>query len=336
MAEPHHEAMNAGAIPSLSPQLQAIMSRQRGLFTAEQAYSTGYSRTEIQHLRSRRMLRSVRRGVYGLPDALDGLDPLSRHAVETVAALLRLREPTTLSHETAAIWTGVPLLVPDLRLVHMTRPELRVSRREAAIHHHPGALPPGHVKALDAVAVTTTARTAVDVARRTDFSRGLAVADSCLRLGTSRDELQAVMEFCASWPGARAASRAVSHADARAANPGESWSRAVLLEAGLAPTHLQYEVHDDAGLIGFSDVCWEDRLTLGEFDGRLKYALPAGAEAEVAAEVVWREKQREDRLRAQGFEVVRWTWGDLHRPGPMLARILAAFARSASRRRTAN
>jgi hypothetical protein len=36
---------------------------------------------------------------------------------------------------------------------------------------------------------------------------------------------------------------------------------------------------------------------VGEFDGKMKYRVPAGASAEEAAEGVWREKKREDRLR---------------------------------------
>ena len=143
------------------------------------------------------------------------------------------------------------------------------------------------------------------------------------------------MEFCSSWPGARGASRAVAAADGRAANPGESWSRAVLIEAGLAPTSLQFEVRDSAGFVGLADFGWEDRWTLGEFDGRLKYGLSESTRPEDFAAVVWREKRREDRLRAAGFEVVRWTWDELFRPSELLARLSAAFARAGSRRRTA-
>ena len=310
------------------------MRRQRGVFTADQAYAGGYSPDEIQRLRSAKVLRSVRRGVYAPAAVYRALEPLDRHQVDTQAALLCLKEPATLSHESAAVWTGLPLLRPELGLIHMTRPELRSSRREAEIHHHPGALPADQASATDGVAITRPARTAVDIARRTDFARGLAATDSCLRAGTTRVELQAVMEFCSSWPGARSASRAVSAADGRAANPGESLSRAVLIEVGLAPTSLQHEVRDSSGLVGFADFGWEERLTLGEFDGRLKYAVPPGADAEEAARVVWAEKRREDRFRGVGYEVVRWGWEDLFNPTRLAARILAAFARADGRRRT--
>ncbi len=109
----------------------------------------------------------------------------------------------------------------------------------------------------------------------------------------------------------------------------------MLIEAGLEPTALQFEVRDSAGLIGFADFGWQDEMTLGEFDGRRKYAVPPGADPQQAEQVVWREKRREDRLRAAGFEVVRWTWEDLYKPAALIARLETALSRAASRRRTA-
>jgi hypothetical protein len=141
-----------------------------------------------------------------------------------------------------------------------------------------------------------------------------------------------MLEFCSCWPGARSAGRAVSYADGRAANPGESWSRAVLIEAGLPPTSLQLEVRDSAGLIGYADFGWDDHMTLGEFDGRWKYGVPPGADAREATRVVWAEKRREDRLRAAGYAVVRWAWEDLYQPDRLAAQVLAAFDRSGSGR----
>ena len=67
---------------------------------------------------------------------------------------------------------------------------------------------------------------------------------------------------------------------------------------------LQREVHDAAGLIGFVDFGWEG--VFGEFDGKVKYRVQDGATGD-AGEVLWREKQREDRLRRRG-RVARWTW----------------------------
>ena len=51
----------------------------------------------------------------------------------------------------------------------------------------------------------------------------------------------------------------------------------------------------------------------GEFDGRTKYgAAGSGADSR------WREKRREDRLRAVVAAVVRWTWEDAWLGAPMI------------------
>ncbi len=309
------------------PGLRQVMTAQLGVFTAAQAYAAGHQHEELQRLRKDQVIHSVRRGVYAVRPTYDALDPLGRHRVDTQALLLSIKAPAALSHETGGVWVGLPLLQPTLDLLHLTRPELPASRTEAGVHHHPGSLPPGHVREVDGVRVTSAARTAIDIARTRDFATGLAAVDSALRSGATEDEVREVLFCCASWPGALGASRAVSRADGRAANPGESLSRAVLLEARLDPTDLQVPVRDAGGLVGYADLGWLPRKVLGEFDGRAKYGLAPDS----PAEALWREKRREDRLRGLGFEVVRWTWSDLLVPGRVPAMVRAALSRAAER-----
>ena len=314
--------MTSTAASWTPPRLDAVLSRQGGVFTAQQAYSAGASPSEVQEARRRRDLVSLRRGIYAVTAAYEALDDAGRYRLATHAALLALKSPTALSHVTAAQWDGLDLLRPDLTELHVTRPELRASRREAGIHHHPGALPVGHVEVVRGARVTSALRTAVDLARTSGFAEGLAAADSALRRGYEPAQLLDVLDTCRAWPGARQAGRVVAEADGRAANPGESWSRAILIQAGLAPTDLQVEVRDRDGLVGYADFGWLPLRVLGEFDGRGKY----GVDATGAADAVWHEKLREDRLRARGFIVVRWTWADLLAPYGFLGRIHRALA----------
>ena len=53
---------------------------------------------------------------------------------------------------------------------------------------------------------------------------------------------------------------------------------------------------------------------------------PPGIPREAAQEcgALCLEKRREDRLRALGYEVVRWTWADLLNPARFIARLKAA------------
>lgn len=100
-------------------------------------------------------------------------------------------------------------------------------------------------------------------------------------------------------------------ADGRAESPGESLSRVRMFELRLLRPELQVEVRDVDGLAGRCDFGWEEQRLLGEFDGRVKYGRLCCDSAEEAAETLWREKRREDRLRRTGALVARWVWADV-------------------------
>ncbi len=323
--------------PFVHPKLLAVAAAQRGVFSSQQAYAAGHTPYDVQQLRRAGHLLPLRRGIYTLPAEYTGADASRRHAMQVAALALALSAPAVLTHQSAAAELGLALLDPDLSQLHVTRPLGLGSRREAGVVHHIAELLPDDVTGVHGcpLPLSGPARTAVDVARETTrFECALAAVDSALRLGVSRDELEAVMERCRSWPGARLAGGAVSMADGRADNPGESWSRAVLIAVGLPPDDLQVAVSDSDGLIGYADFGWEG--VLGEFDGKLKYAVPAGADPASAGAVVWKEKRREDRMRA-AHEFVRWGFADILRPERLGARIRAAMARATAsgRRRTA-
>jgi len=55
--------------------------------------------------------------------------------------------------------------------------------------------------------------------------------------------------------------------------------------------------------VGDADFGGPRLRTVGEFDGRIKYGL-----LQDAAEAVYKEKLREDDLRAEDLGVVRWGW----------------------------
>lgn len=325
------------ALAGLAPRLAAHAATQCGVFTGDQARDAGYSESEIQRLR--RLKRapgkwlSIRRGVYVVKQWYESLPSVEQHRVGVAALSLVLAAPAVHSHVSAAVELGLDMLEPDLSELHVTRAELKGSRREAGVHHHAADLPDGDVLWRPGEpAVTQVARTAVDIARETDrLEQGVAVCDSALRSGVTPGELIEVVTRCRSWPGARRASRAVAMADGRSANPGESWSRVILVAGGQAPTDLQREFYDSRGRIGITDYFWEEEMVVGEFDGKLKYAVAPGATPEEASRAIVAEKIREDRLRALGLEFVRWGFGDLYRPQLLVARV--SSARERGRRR---
>ena len=112
--------------------------------------------------------------------------------------------------------------------------------------------------------------------------------------------------------------RALVHdfADPDSMSAGESLSRVRMFQLGLPRPRLQVEREDDRGLIGQVDFDWGD--VVGEFDGKVKYRIPEGADPADAGEIVWREKQREDRLRlSSGSRFARWGWDDALRMTPL-------------------
>ena len=132
------------------------------------------------------------------------------------------------------------------------------------------------------------------------------------------------------WPGIRQARRAVELLDPRSESAGESASRVRLHQDGLPAPDLQHDIFDEQGtFVARVDFLWKEQRTIGEFDGKIKYGrlLKPGQSIE---EVLFEEKRREDALRHLGWQIVRWLWADLYRPGVIRDRVLRAFARSAA------
>ena len=106
-----------------------------------------------------------------------------------------------------------------------------------------------------------------------------------------------------------------------------------MIEAGLPAARLQHTFRDvDGEHVARTDFDWGGRL-VGEFDGKVKYGryVPEGKSA---ADVLWEEKRREDRIRATGRQVVRIAWSDLDHP-ELVDRMIRNAADRAGRRNRA-
>ncbi|MFC7491270.1 MULTISPECIES: hypothetical protein [unclassified Knoellia] len=180
--------------------------------------------------------------------------------------------------------------------------------------------------------VTPPARTVVDLARHGTLQDAVTAADYCLRHSMcTRDELAAEVDLVPARARGRAlATTAVSLADGLSMSPAESFSRVQMFRLLVPRPRLQVSFTDEDGHVGDVDFWWEG--TVGEFDGRMKYRIPAGASHYEAGRVLWAEKKCEDRLRRQ-TEVARWVWTDLVRPQQLLA-ILAEKGVRPERRST--
>lgn len=309
---------------TLAPRLAAVAAAQGGVFTTAQALAAGYNDDEIARRRRSGAWVRLRRGVYAercvMPD-----DEAARHLLQLRAALLTLKGPVAASHITAAVLHGLALLDPDFSLVHITREGVGSSRTDADVRHHDASLPLAHLTKLDGVLATTAARTAVDLARTATYEAALVATESALNkeLVTLR-ELREVTEYCKDWPGARNAGRVVAFASPYSESPGETLGRIAFDELGVPLPEQQVLIYDRYGLIARCDYFFEHQHTVGEFDGKLKYV---GENAE--DDPLYKEKQREDRLREAGLEVFRIGYAESLGKKPSVRRkAFAAFERA--------
>ena len=191
------------------------------------------------------------------------------------------------------------------------------------MHVHRAPLSNDEISLVDGVACTSVARTVVDVARTVAFEHAVVSADAALRGGLGLPALAEALRRVRGWPGAPAARRVAAFADAGSESVGESRSRVAIALAGLPAPVLQWPVRY-SGTTAYADFGWAAQRTVGEFDGKVKYGrlLRPGQEP---GDVVFAEKLREDEIRAQDWEMVRWTWRDLRDFGPTAARIRERF-----------
>jgi hypothetical protein len=302
-----------------------------GVVTTAELIARGLSEGRIRSLVRQGVLSPVGHGVYvraALAAKVAG-SRAAQHALQ-VASVLAVGPPGAAgSHQSAAIIHGLDLLGRQAPGVAVTRPPGTSPKTRAGVRVHRAALSDGHVTTRGGVAVTSAARTVVDLARTSSFRAGVVVADSALRSKlTTKAELGTVLADCTRWPGLAQARKVVEFSDARSESALESLARVVFREQKIPPPELQEWVGgDEEGVVGRVDLLWEQFGTNGEADGALKYADPQRAIAQL---------RRDARLRAAGFEVVHFTWDDITRtPGHVAASLREAFRRGAAGGRAA-
>lgn len=205
-----------------------------------------------------------------------------------------------------------------------------------------GLVPAEDRVVVDGVMCTSLACTALQVALGRPLLESLVVLDSALRrlalsypdaggradwqLAEDRDRtaqarrelLGAYDRLAPTWYAAPLLA-AVMIADPRAETALESASRGLLLDAGLPAPDLQVWVRGDDGHWYRCDLGWQAHRVLGEADGRVKYT---------DADVLWREKRRQDAILAAGKwrSLVRWTAEDVWRsPDRLITRVARAL-----------
>lgn len=301
------------------------------VMTRADALGVGYSDVDIRTLLRRGEWHPLRRGVYLRTDPPPSAE--ARHRLVVAAAMPTVSDRSAISHQSAAVLHGIPLWKVPRRRVHVTRAGFDSSRTTGTLYTHPAG-PEFDTVTVEGLPVVAAARTVLDIARTLPFEEAVVAADGALhREIVTPDELADELVATKGRTGAARAAAVIGFADGRSESVGESRSRVALRRAGLPMPDLQVRVFDCAGVeIARCDFGYAELRVAAEFDGFVKYGrlLRPGEEA---GDVVFREKQREDRLRDAGWIVIRWVWDELGRPAVIVARVREALRRAQTWRR---
>lgn len=310
--------------------LRAI-EREHGVFLRSELRELGFDDHAVAVALRCKVWVRVRHGAYCFYDTWVAADETGRHLIRSRAVMRVLGARVALSHVSSLIAQGIPVWGADLSSVHVTRLENGAGRHDADVVHHKGQVRENDLTQASGMNVTVPGRAALEAATMLTVESGLVSVDAVLARGFAHpEELAARQPYFAKWPGAQRLQLVCRLADGRSESPGESRSRYLFWSRGLPAPQLQFEIFGSTGLlIARTDFAWPEYGVLGEFDGKVKYErlLRPG---QGAGDVVFEEKQREDRIReATGWTVLRLVWADLNQPDATARRFARYLGRAA-------
>lgn len=273
----------------------------------------------------------VRRGIVVASDTWNRLTPEHRHAALVHATSLQMTGSNAqpCSHTSSGALWGLPRVSAWPRRI-----DVSVFGRSA---HSSGLVrrhcvdadddvdpdDPDAFELVNGLLVTPLVPTIVDVARTEDPLDAVAAADHALhhKMCTSADLTTELARVPAGARGRAKAEFVIRFAEPGAMSVGESLSRVQMYRLGVPRPQLQMTVTDSDGVIGIGDFWWERERVIGEFDGRKKYKVTDDMTSEKAGQVLWKEKRREDRIRATDRRMARWAWDDAMSPTRLASRL---------------
>jgi hypothetical protein len=299
----------APTIPGVNAELDRLLDTQGGVMTSAQAL-TCLTRRSLEAALKCGVLQHVWYGIYGRGELTDALRlrGLDLATGTTIAVCL----------STAAALYGFDTEL-DRRL-HVLNPvgqQLRPARG-LVVHRRQGA----PLTVVGGRPTTTPAWTAIEVARGLRRGRALATLDAALRSDTcERGDLRRVLKHHAGRRGVVAARELFELASPLAESPMESEARLVMIDGGLPPPVLQYEIVDLNGQTWRFDFAWPEYRVAAEYDGIDWHSGPAA---------FLRDRRRGVAVQDLGWVVVPILAEDVrHRPVELVARIERRLRRAA-------
>lgn len=297
----------------------------RGLVFTSDVVRVGSDIRELTRAVARGELVKLRRGTYARSAEWEAADERSRHMMRAEAARRDARQELPFAGATAAaVWGMWQHAYPD-DVVFLDRWK-GGGRSEPGVRRITAAASTASILRVGGELVTDVARTAVDVARSSDFATAVGPLDWALWRRNphrvTREQLAAELEKLPSTLRRRFVERAIIFASPLSDSYAESFARALMFECGYERPAQQVEVPHPNGVY-FVDFAWRSRRVIAEFDGFGKYLDPSMNRGD-PARVVLAEKMREDELRRQGYTVIRLYWSDLVNPAGLMGKLDAA------------
>jgi very-short-patch-repair endonuclease len=231
------------------------------------------------------------------------------------AAWLWSRRKGVLAGLSAATMLGTKWVEPanPAELIHRNR------RSPDMLNVHSDMLLPAETTLVDGIAVTTAARTAFDIGRRTPVTQGVQRIDALMN--ATRVPLTDIERVIIAHPGVRGLDtlrRTLRLVDGGAESPYETLTRLMLVEAGLPRPQTQLPVLDEYGFaVAYLDMGWREYRVGVEYDGAQHWTDSRQRRRDI-------ERFRD--IEALGWSVVRVTSDMLRTPAAVIARVRATLA----------
>lgn len=270
----------------------------------------------------------IRRGVYLDASVWATLEPYERYRALVRGTAWGCTSPPVLSHESAAVIWGLPLLGTLPKDVHVLVERASGGRSDPGIRRHALGIDADDVTTVGGLLVTTLARTVVDLAAGGSVYRAVAAADAAIHLDAydprpmlTKAEILAQWERMTPFRGFARARNLIDFSDERAGSPGESASRVSIAVVGFPAPDLQRHFVVD-GRDAWADFYWEQVDAVGEFDGEGKYLDARLRSGRPIERVILDEKYREDALRRQVSGFTRWGLAEALSPQRLRIKLL--------------
>lgn len=286
--------------------------------TAAELRHAGWSSANITRTSRKGTIFRINRSAYVEVSTWNSWDARSQCLARHVA-FMKTRRRYVLSHISAALWWGAPVLRLPQK-IWVSHPsstvrsggDVRVSRDRGKVcseaFFHQGAF------------LTGPLQTAVDCALTLPVVDALCIADYFLHrgvMGVAEFEQELTVMSCNGIRNAREVARLMSgHAE----SPAETVTRYRIKMWGFVDPQEQVTVRVN-GFAYRPDFVWEKERVILEVDGGVKYSGAYGD----PAQVIRQEKRRHRDLEKLGYRVVRVLWEDVvHTPENLRALLVNA------------